>query len=232
MERTTKDFFEVNVESPDTVSKLVEWVTSHGDVFDEVFNLDNGDRLRLITKDGLSRDVYSGDVIIRDNDSYYLCKRDGLDKSCDYDSTADTLFHIRRVSQLMGEAAQELIRRGSAHDQSKLEDPEKALFDKYTPILKTLVYGSEEYKASLAALKPALDHHYAHNSHHPEFYQNGIDGMDLFDIIEMFFDWKVAGERNKGGSILRSIDVNKDRFKMSDQLVQIFKNTADKLGYE
>ena len=44
---------------------------------------------------------------------------------------------------------------------------EKELFDKWTPILKTLEYGSEEYKDSLKNLKVALDHHYENNSHHP-----------------------------------------------------------------
>lgn len=42
----------------------------------------------------------------------------------------------------------------------------------------------------------------------------------------MFFDWKAAGERHKDGNILKSIEINKDRFGMSEQLVDIFKNTA------
>ena len=31
-----------------------------------------------------------------------------------------------------------------------------------------LTYGSDEYKACLTEMKPALDHHYAANRHHPE----------------------------------------------------------------
>ena len=118
------------------------------------------------------------------------------------------------------------------YDSSKLESPEKGLFDKYTPLLKNLVYDSPEYKQSLVDLKPALDHHYANNSHHPEFYKNGIDGMNLFDILELFVDWKAAGERNKEGNIFVSIQKNKKRFNMSDQLCNILENTADYLGYE
>lgn len=149
-----------------------------------------------------------------------------------YDSTTDTLKHIKRVAQLLTEASGELIKRANVHDDSKLESPEKELFDKYTPKLKESTYGSEEYKTFLKELKVALDHHYATNSHHPEHYENGINGMNLFDVIEMFFDWKAAGERHADGNIYKSIEVNKERFGMSEQLVEIFTNTAKYLGYK
>ena len=63
-----------------------------------------------------------------------------------YDSTADTLKHIKRVSQLLNLAAIDLINRGNVHDTSKLLPPEKDEFDRLTPILKDLEFGSEEYK--------------------------------------------------------------------------------------
>jgi len=148
-----------------------------------------------------------------------------------YDSKQDTLLHIKRVAQLLTEAAAELIRRANIHDNSKLESPEKELFDEYTPKLAGSTYGSEEYKEFLKELKVALDHHYANNSHHPEHYSNGINGFDLFDLIEMFFDWKAAGERHNNGNIYKSIEINKDRFGMSDQLALIFTNTAKRLNY-
>lgn len=149
-----------------------------------------------------------------------------------YDSTKDTLLHIKRVSQLLTEASAELIRRANVHDNSKLNSPEKEFFDEYTPKLAGSTYGSEEYKEFLKQLKVGLDHHYANNSHHPEHYSNGINGFDLFDLIEMFFDWKAATERHNDGNIFKSIQINKDRFKYSDQLAEIFTNTATRLGYE
>lgn len=148
-----------------------------------------------------------------------------------YDSTNDTLLHIKRVAQLLTESASELIKRANVHDNSKLLSPEKELFDEYTHKLKGSTYGSDEYKSFLKELKVGLDHHYANNSHHPEHYPNGINGMDLFDLIEMFFDWKAAGERHADGNIFKSIDINKGRFEMSDQLVDIFRNTAKNLNY-
>ncbi len=148
-----------------------------------------------------------------------------------YDSTADTLLHIKRVAELMILAAAELLERARVHDKSKLEEPEKSFVDEFTPRLAASTYGSDEYKQFLSDMKPMLDHHYKNNSHHPEHYRNGIDGMDLFDVMEMFFDWKAAGERNKNGNIFKSIQHSKERFKVSDQLVSIFTNTANNLHY-
>lgn len=147
------------------------------------------------------------------------------------DSTTETLLHIKKVSQLLNEASIELIRRANIHDQSKLESPEKEMFDEVTNKLHGLTYGSDEYRAQLKFLKPALDHHYANNSHHPEHYPDGINGFDLFDLIEMFFDWKAATERHANGDIYKSIKYNKDRFQISDQICSIFENTARRKGY-
>jgi len=149
-----------------------------------------------------------------------------------YDSTQDTLFHIKRVSQLLTEASAELIKRANVHDQSKLESPEKEGFDEFTPKLMGSTYGSDEYKGFLVQLDSILDHHYKHNSHHPEHYENGIRDMNLFDILEMFFDWKAAGERHADGNIYKSIDINRERFELSPQLEAIFENTAKYLKYE
>ena len=142
-----------------------------------------------------------------------------------YDSRIDTLLHIKRVSELLNKFATDLIERGNHHDDSKLVSPEKELFDELTPLLSSLKYGTPEYQESLDRLKPALDHHYANNSHHPQYYENGVDGMDLFDLVEMFFDWKAATERTKDGDIRKSVEINSTRFNLSPQLVNIFNNT-------
>jgi hypothetical protein len=146
-------------------------------------------------------------------------------------SELDTLTHISRVRELLQDFSEMLYDRGDQHDLSKLQSPELEGFDRVSSALKKLTYGSPEYAASLAELQPILKHHYEHNSHHPEHHANGIDGMSLLDIVEMFCDWKAAGERHTNGSILRSIEINEKRFKMSPQLVNIFNNTAKKLNW-
>ncbi len=130
------------------------------------------------------------------------------DDGAHYDSTTDTLLHIKRVNELLIRFSKDLMYRAIFHDNSKLRDPEKSLFDEFTPKLKGCTYGSDEYKAYLSSLKIALENHYTHNSHHPEHYENGIDGMDLLDLVEMFMDWKAAGERHADGNITKSIEFN------------------------
>ena len=149
----------------------------------------------------------------------------------DYDSRVDTLQHIKRVNELLMIAVGELLSRAAKHDNSKLKSPEKELFDEYTPKLQGVTYGSDKYKEFLNGLKVALDHHYANNSHHPEHYENGVNGFDLFDLIEMFFDWKAATERHADGDIRKSIEINKERFGLSEQLCDIIRNTADRMGW-
>ena len=47
----------------------------------------------------------------------------------------------------------------------------------------------------------------------------------------MFFDWKAATERHDDGDIYKSLNINKDRFKISDQLINILKNTAKRNNF-
>jgi hypothetical protein len=148
-----------------------------------------------------------------------------------YDSRPDTEAHIRRVQELMDQVVGNLERRASVHDYTKLREPEKSLFDEWTPKLKALTYGSDEYKAALAALKPALDHHYAVWSHHPEHFSNGVNGMSLFDLVEMLMDHKAAGERHTDGDVWKSMEINRKRFGYSDQLYEILCNTVREMEW-
>lgn len=142
------------------------------------------------------------------------------------DSSVETLKHISRVRDLLNLFVKELLYRGENHDRSKLESPEKELFDVATEKLSKLTYGTPEYHTSLKEIQPALDHHYANNSHHPQFHKNGINDMTLVDLIEMFCDWKAASERHHDGNIRKSIEHNAGRFEMSPQLTKIFENTV------
>ncbi len=148
-----------------------------------------------------------------------------------YNSEADTLKHQRRVFQLMQTAVTELLKRGAYHDNSKLNEPEKSIFDEWTPKLAGSTYGTQEYDDMKKEMQVALDHHYANNRHHPEYHENGINDMNLFDIVEMLIDWKAACERHNNGNIYRSIAINKERFKMSDQLTKILINTAKMMNF-
>ena len=144
----------------------------------------------------------------------------------------ETWDHIREVSRYLDRIMLLLENRLLDHDMSKLKEPELDIFAEYGPKLEDTTYGSDKYKQFLKEMKPALDHHYKNNRHHPEFHENGIDDMNLIDIIEMLADWIAAGKRHKDGDSMKSIEINKDRFKLSDQLVSILKNTVKLLDKE
>ncbi len=147
------------------------------------------------------------------------------------DSTTDTLIHIQKVQTLLLGAITEIAKRAAVHDASKLLSPEKEGFDQLRIRLADCVYGSAEYSAALAESRPTIAAHYLNNTHHPEHYPNGVNDMDLFDILEMFFDWKAASERTWHGDIYASLVVNRGRFNLSDQLYSIMLNTARRMGW-
>lgn len=138
--------------------------------------------------------------------------------------------HINRVQKWMALAITSLLARSNTHDLSKYSQEElglvlgKPAFDKYE-------YMSAEERAALAAVEDSLAHHYAHNFHHPEHYADGVEGMSLFDLIEMVCDWKAAGEMSPNGSFANSIELNMERFNLSPQLVSILRNTGREMGW-
>ena len=145
------------------------------------------------------------------------------------ETNAETFRHILTIRAMLFELTREFADRGIAHDQSKLSPPEVDTFTKYTPLLKDVAYGSEEYKGFLTAMKPALDNHYENNSHHPEHFSNGIMGMNLFDLIEMLVDWKASSLRGKDGDLSKSLELNKERFQIPEALYQVMKNTLPRI---
>ena len=142
------------------------------------------------------------------------------------EAKVQTYEHIDVVRALLRLFANELLARGETHDRSKLAPAESLVFAEYTPKLKGSTYGGDEYRQFLRDMKPALDHHYANNRHHPEhFGEAGIRDMNLIDVLEMFIDWRASSQRHADGSMAKSIEINQKRFGMSEELAQIFRNT-------
>lgn len=170
------------------------------------------------------------------------------------DVIRSTAAHIRRVGELMVNVAAQLSIRAIVHDAGKWSPDEWPAFEAATPQLAGLTYGSDEYKAALRSIGPAVKHHQTTNTHHPEFFgehvcvQCGADdrdtpctcggprsadlsGMDLLDLMEMLCDWKAAGERHDNGSMAKSLEHNRGRFKIEPQLLRVLTNTAQRQGW-
>lgn len=148
------------------------------------------------------------------------------------DSALDTEEHRQVVERLLRLTISNLIERALTHDNSKLVSPEKEMYDEFVPKLRKLAYGSDELAQCREQMGDGLQHHYENNRHHPEHYPNGVDGMNLIDLVEMLADWKAATIRGDiEGDILKSIAINTERYGISDQLVQILKNTVEEMGW-
>ena len=148
-------------------------------------------------------------------------------------STEKTLRHMKRVQDLLGDVASEFVRRGKLHDLSKLEEEEAGPLREMDALIEregNVPFGSPEYEVRKRLLGPMLAHHYAANSHHPEHYEDGVDGMDLFDLVEMFVDWKAASERGEAPSM--GLSVGAKKYQITPQLERIMRNTADRLGWK
>lgn len=144
-----------------------------------------------------------------------------------------TQEHIAEVSNILNCVSNQLRARGREHDKSKLSDKELPYFAE-SQGLKTLSYGSKKYFAQFDKLKPALDHHYKNNRHHPEYHENGIQDMTIVDIMEMLSDWLAATMRHGDDhNIFKSINYNRMRFKIKKDLAKIMWNSAiDVFGEE
>jgi len=143
----------------------------------------------------------------------------------EYSSIQETREHILRVKDFIGDIIKGLLDRMYLHDASKMKSPELETFDRFTPKLRDTTYGSDEYKSCLSEMRPALEHHYKENRHHPEHFKDGILGMNLVDLIEMLCDWYAASMRHSDGDILKSLEINQKRFGYSDDIKTLLRNT-------
>lgn len=137
----------------------------------------------------------------------------------------ETRKHIEQVATFLNTFIGALRQRAIDHDRSKFEEPERSAYAVVIPKLAGLEYGSEEHRAVLSMMKPAVRHHQQSNRHHPEYHSKGLVGMDLVDVMEMVADWKAAALRS-GGDFEKSLKVSLKRFGIEDPLASIIVNTA------
>jgi hypothetical protein len=144
----------------------------------------------------------------------------------EYDSRPETHEHIAVVRGLMLGVAHDLLERAHRHDVSKLEEPEREMFDRFTARLRETTYGSEEYERCREEMGEALRHHYRMNAHHPEHWAEGVADMGLVDLLEMLCDWVAATRRHADGDIQRSIEQNAERFGYGPELAGLLHNSV------
>ena len=133
-----------------------------------------------------------------------------------------TTKHKLQIIRYMTNVCCKLMKRAIMHDVSKFSEEEAPHFAAAGQT-KDIQYDSPEYKESLKKLESALRHHYEKNSHHPQHFKNGFPEMQPLDVIEMLVDWKASTTRYKSGDVRDSIEINKKRFKYSEQVRKNFE---------
>lgn len=132
--------------------------------------------------------------------------------------------HIARVRKHINTFVLLLHKRALLHDRSKLEEPELSWW-KAMDREPRYPYGSKEYKEKVARWKKVFDHHYKHNRHHPEHYENGIYDMTLVDLVEMLCDWLGYKDVMTVAEAITVCEQQMERYHFTDELRAIMTNT-------
>lgn len=140
--------------------------------------------------------------------------------------------HKALVFFYLGRFCSSLMCRALIHDLSKFLPDEASGFSKTARIYRRIPYGGSLYKESLNRVGKSLQKHYSRCRHHPQHYEEGITGMDLLDLVEMFYDWAAASKKQVNGSLSASIEKNKERFSIEEGLVRILMNERDRVRGE
>jgi len=116
----------------------------------------------------------------------------------------------------------ELSKRALCHDNSKFRFSEtKGMI----PLMRQICfiqYGTLEYENYLEDSKETIQLHFLKNDHHPEHFKNYKD-MSLLALIEMLVDWKASIKKQPNGSIEKSFEIARERYKMSDEIFHFLK---------
>jgi len=123
----------------------------------------------------------------------------------------------------------ELLTRAINHDNSKFGPEEFPIYASAIDEFEKHPFGTPGYQKAKDSIAIAVKHHYKCNSHHPEYYANEIDGMNLVDLIEMVCDWKAANQNHKDnpGNMQQSLEFAINKYKISPQLAKIIQNTIE-----
>ena len=140
--------------------------------------------------------------------------------------------HKDLVKQSLYDMGLDLTVRSRMHDMSKFSPEEQEIYERVTPKFKDLKYGTPEYEAVKAELGPALEHHYTHNDHHPEHFENGVADMNAMQLNECIADVYAVIRRNPTASVTESMETWRDKYKIEPQLYSIILNTIIWLSRE
>jgi hypothetical protein len=134
--------------------------------------------------------------------------------------------HKILVARFLLKLAAVIVWRALIHDLSKYRWRETKHFAVTNSRMAKTTYGTPDYKALLNEIQAGVHEHYKVNSHHPEHYPTGMDGMGMVDFIEMAFDWVAASRMHHDGNPLASIEKNAVRFGYGEETKRILRKAV------
>ena len=144
--------------------------------------------------------------------------------------------HIYRVQTYLVSLINLINNRALRHDRSKLDSPEKdALIHYNEDKLHQYPYGSSEWRAEDKAqraddkVNEAYLHHVKSNFHHPESYLEGVNDMDLIDLLELVADLKADSQEYAGLMTMEEyVTAYCEMHRLPHVLLYIFMNTLER----
>lgn len=132
--------------------------------------------------------------------------------------------HKLNVSKRIQRFISLLQSRSINHDNSKLMEPEYSLWCAMDqePRYK---YGTPEYEDKLRRFRKVFELHYKANRHHPEHHLNGVNDMNLIDLIEMLCDFISYKDNITYTEASTMLDKQADRFGFSEEIRTLLMNT-------
>ena len=135
------------------------------------------------------------------------------------------LGHRHDVSRCLSVLVESLMDRSVCHDLDKFH-PE--VVDKHCEMFENFQknrppYGTPEYDQVRERFAQILERHYQANRHHPEHFRNGIEGMNLVDVMEMVCDWVAATPKDQ--DLFDAVGLNCSKYGIDRQLMCLIVKT-------
>ena len=140
------------------------------------------------------------------------------------------MMRIRRalVQDKLSTVARELISRGRHHDNSTLGSPELEIYHRHFNEYRMYKFGDPRRDEVMNHMAEAIGHHFQYNDHHPEHFDNGINDMNLIQLMQ-FTAAIMSWSEQEQVDIFELLPIIRDKCGMSDQVYQLIQNTITEI---
>ncbi|MGL4589831.1 MAG: DUF5662 family protein [Mycoplasmatales bacterium] len=141
--------------------------------------------------------------------------------------------HRKRVEKALTEIQHDIEARKQNHDLDKIENPEiYEVYNEHFPILKTIPFGTKEYKQYEADYFSNAHYLHVQNRHHFYDHRNTTTKPNLLDILEALVDIRESIKQYDEYNTESAIEVLKRKKIDQLSLAEVVENTIRYLDGE